>query len=211
MRYFADEDKNYDTEEVVGFLAQVGAVNNKEDIKENADAFGTFLAVTAGFSTGEEFRCATLEDIKDAKKKSKIPLTDVSVKTIWRYMTGQGRAARQGPEDAAAMVSPASNGSSTETEVTTSSDVAKAMLKLANSTANKQPEYKDNEITVNKIKRFIKEYKTYKTCEWTDTGLTEAANHIIKNMDKQYEDLIEDTHVMIKTNISNSLSHQLPA
>ena len=26
MRYFADEDKNYDTEEVVGFLAQVGAV-----------------------------------------------------------------------------------------------------------------------------------------------------------------------------------------
>ena len=153
MRYFADEDKNYDTEEVVGFLAQVGAVNNKEDIKENADAFGKFLVVTAGFSMGEEFRCATLEEIKDARKKSKIPLTDVSIKTVWRYMTGQGRAARQGPEDTAAMGSPASKDSSTKTEVTTNSDVAKAMLKLANSTANKQPEYKDNEITVSKIKR----------------------------------------------------------
>ena len=51
------------------FLAQVGQVNNKEDIKENADAFGKYLAITAGFSTGEESRCATLEDIKDANQK----------------------------------------------------------------------------------------------------------------------------------------------
>ena len=36
-RYFADEDKTYETQEVVTFLRQVGQVNNKPDVAENAE------------------------------------------------------------------------------------------------------------------------------------------------------------------------------
>ena len=40
--------KTFDTAEVTDFLRQVGQVNNKKDILENAGASGTYLSVTAG-------------------------------------------------------------------------------------------------------------------------------------------------------------------
>lgn len=62
-RYFADENKTYETQEVVTFLRQVGKVNNKPDVAENAEGFGAHLVEVMGFSNGEEFLQATLEDL----------------------------------------------------------------------------------------------------------------------------------------------------
>ena len=179
-KYFADhEDDVMDSESVHGWLIALGTTTRKGDICESAQALADYMTGVKGYTTGEDFTMATEGDIEEARTNAKLALTDVSIKTIARYMTAT--AQQQANEEA--------KGSPIRSETTTTTKTEEALVKIANSTAVKLPEFKVKYATVKTAMQYNKKYSQAKKNTWEPAGLFDAVTAIRKNAGKSKEDL----------------------
>lgn len=121
--YFAiHEDSELSVSDVAAWLDELGTCTRKKDIRESARALTEYMIEVKGYTTGEDFTTATEGDIEEARVNAKLSLTDVSLRTIYRYMTAA--VAKQSAKEAA--------GSPRRSETTTTTTTSKTEEALMN-------------------------------------------------------------------------------
>ena len=94
-RHFAiNEDQVFEAGDLQKWLESLGLMLNKRDVHETAEKLSEYMIEVKGYTTGEDFREVELGDIEEARANMKLPLSDVSARTIYRYMsaTAQDKA-----------------------------------------------------------------------------------------------------------------------
>ena len=88
--YFARNlDDQYSVDEIEYWIHAVGEVMGKRDIMENANAIATYMVDVKGFQTGEEFVMADRADLEEGRTNGQWEISDVSIRTLWRYLTSR--------------------------------------------------------------------------------------------------------------------------
>ena len=103
--------------------------------------------------------------IEEARANGQLQISDVSIKTSWRYMTSRDTS------------KPDNISTSESTGLSTGAE--NALIKIANATTSKAPEMKENYAKVKSVRQFINEYAKSKKNEWEGTGLYECQEKCI--------------------------------
>ena len=137
-----------------------------------------------GYTTGEDFRLAEEGDLEEARTNSGVALSDVSIRTIVRYMTGIRKIdaahwEQQPMPSGKVFDSAASEAASRDTLA--SENAQQALIKIAHATTVKLPSLTEKMPTVKQVLTFIKKYARAKKYAWETTGLYGAATAIREN------------------------------
>ena len=170
-------DEQFSQVEIEQWINAVGTVMGKQDIVECAGDIAEYLSAVKGFQTGEELVLAEQADIEEARANGQLQISDVSIKTIWRYMTSRDTS------------KPDNISTSESTGLSTGAE--NALIKIANATTSKAPEMKENYAKVKSVRQFINEYAKSKKNEWEGTGLYEALMSVRKNASMTKESMLE--------------------
>ena len=85
--YLAErKDASHGVDNVAAWIEALGTALGKQDIVDGAGALAVYMVTTKGFTAGEEFTTAELADIEEAAAVAQVTLSDISTRTIWRYM-----------------------------------------------------------------------------------------------------------------------------
>ena len=128
----------FGAEVVEDWLKHLGLAVAKQDIHDEAKKIAEYMVEVKGYNTGEDFATGEEADIEEARTNGTIALGDVSVRTIWRYMTNKVPTAGNVHQTAAG--SPGKSNTTASSQQAT--EATEALVKIANSTAEKVPELK---------------------------------------------------------------------
>ena len=81
--------------DVEQWLKTLGVALKKKDVYDAAKALAEYLIDVKGYGTGEDYQLAEQGDVEEARTNAKLTLSDVSVRTVVRYMTGAQAAQQQ--------------------------------------------------------------------------------------------------------------------
>ena len=182
--YFARTlDDQYDTDEITTWINDVGQIMGKQDIIDDAQNVATYLMEEKGYQTGEEFVMMEQGDLEEGRSINGWALSDVSIRTLWRYFTSRYEIPVENNETSI-------NGNTTTTNISggISTGAEHALLKIANATGQKLPEYKEKIVKVKLVTAHIKAYANAKKNEWEGSGMYEAMILISKNGHLKIED-----------------------
>ena len=73
-------------EELAVWFRKLGIAANKRDVNEAADALAEYLVDVKGYVTGEDMLQVEAGDIEEARTNASLRLTDISIRTVVRYM-----------------------------------------------------------------------------------------------------------------------------
>ena len=193
--YFATmEDTELTVNDVATWLNNLGKSTRKMDISSTAKELAEYMIDVKGYITGEDFLQGEEGDVTEARVNCSLGLTDVSVRTIVRYMTSGKRLADADRK-------PSGDAGSKTTTTTTSTRAEEALIKLANSTTVKLPRIKEKHLTVKITMQYIKKYAQAKKNTWEAAGLFDALTAIRKNAGENKEKLMDiaDEYVIDQT------------
>ena len=84
--------------DVEQWLKALGVALKKKDVYDAAEKLAEYLVDVKGYGTGEDYQLAEQGDVEEARTNAKLTLSDVSVRTVVRYMTGAQAAQQQQPQ-----------------------------------------------------------------------------------------------------------------
>ena len=88
-KFFADHAEVELTKgDVEQWLKTLGVALKKKDVYDAAEKLAEYLVDVKGYGTGEDYQLAEQGDVEEARTNAKLTLSDVSVRTVVRYMTG---------------------------------------------------------------------------------------------------------------------------
>ena len=113
-----------------------------------------------GYGTGENYQMVEQGHIEEARTNAKLTLSDVSVRTVVRYMTGAQAAQQQqqqpqqeqGKQQESPEQDSMANGSAA---VRSTVSAEQALLKIASSTVQKLPKLQGRQVTVKTAMTYI--------------------------------------------------------
>ena len=95
-KFFAEHAETELTKgDVEQWLKTLGAALKKKDVYSAAAQLSEYLVDVKGYGTGEDYQLAEQGDVEETRTNAKLTLSDVSVRTIVRYMTGAQTAQQQ--------------------------------------------------------------------------------------------------------------------
>ena len=184
--YFAiHEDAEFNREELAVWFRKLGLAANKRDLNEAASALAEYLVDVKGYVTGEDMLQVEAGDIEEARTNASLRLTDVSIRTVVRYMRNTPLPQETGQYER----SPAGSQGDSKATTLTSVGAEQALLKIAQSTTVKLPSLKGSSVTVKDTLTFVKKYAKAKQYAWETTGLHGAVTAVRKNAGLPYERL----------------------
>ena len=193
--YFAImEDTELTVSDVATWLDNLGKVTRKMDICATAKQLSEYMVDVKGYVTGEDFLLGEEDDVMEARVNCSLNITDVSVRTIVRYMT-------TGKRKTDADQKPSGDTETAAATTTTSTKTEEALIKLANSTTVKLPSIKEKQLTVKITMQYIKKFSQAKKNIWEAAGLFDALTAVRKNAGENKERLMEiaDEYVIDQT------------
>ena len=141
-RYFG---KNYEAafkkENVERWLKDLGLVLCKRDIHDGAAKMAEYLMDVKGYSTGEDFVTGEQGGIEEARTNAGIELSDVSTRSIWRYMTDNVPVVEK-TVNQTAWDSPGKSQTTLTSQQT--ADANEALVKIANATSCKRSRWQSS-------------------------------------------------------------------
>ena len=173
-------DDQYDTDEVQYWIHAVGEIMGKKDIMDNAQAIAEYLVDVKGFQTGEEFVMAERTDLEEGRTNGQWEISDVSIRTLWRYLTSRVEVHDDG-NTTTSINGNTGTGNTTNGGISTGAE--HALLKIANAANQKLPEYKEKYVGVKLVIKHVKLYAHAKKNEWEGTGMFEAFMSLLKHAD----------------------------